>query len=488
MKSRLLQNISYAISANIISLGISLVLSFFIPKILGVEEYGYWQLYSLIISYAGFFHLGMIDGIYLKLGGKEYGEVDEKLYHRVFWLFAGFVGCGAAAALLSFGLLGLQEDTMTVYTGAVAAVCLVLVYTYFDMIMQATNRIRESSRLMIAFKISYFILVVSAFGAGFRSYKSMITADILSKCVVAGLAVKCCWNIFFGKAKRRTGRDRVGPALGEITSAISSGIREMAQDTGTGINLMLANVAGMLVTGITRFFIVGYWDIETFGNISIAMTIANLLFAFMSTLSVVFFPVLKRMTRQRTMEIYIPMRVSMSAVLFVLMAFYYPMNLVFSWWLPQYSMGLKYMALLFPMVIFESKSTLILNTYLKAENMEKCIFKANVLSVGVCAMLSYLFSHICHNLVLNVVSVVVVLGVKSLLLERYLMKKLGMKYGKMNGAEAALSGLFILITWNRPYIGGTLIYLIVLGMVYGLSYRKINESVKSFLSIFRERI
>ena len=39
-----LKNISYTFSANIIILLISGVLTLVVPKLLGPEEYGYWQL------------------------------------------------------------------------------------------------------------------------------------------------------------------------------------------------------------------------------------------------------------------------------------------------------------------------------------------------------------------------------------------------------------------------------------------------------------
>ena len=57
-------NILYSIVANFFNLLVSLILSFVVPKLLGVEQYGYWQLYTFYVSYTGFFHFGMADGVY----------------------------------------------------------------------------------------------------------------------------------------------------------------------------------------------------------------------------------------------------------------------------------------------------------------------------------------------------------------------------------------------------------------------------------------
>ncbi|MCI8375947.1 MAG: hypothetical protein HFI29_11020 [Lachnospiraceae bacterium] len=467
MRKNILKNISYAIGANIISLGLSLILSFFIPKILGVEEYGYWQLYSLIISYAGFFHLGMIDGIYLKLGGKRYSEINKELYHTIFVIFMLIISVCLVIAIGVFCSLNLSPDNKIVYIASGIAISFVLIYTYFDMIMEATNRIEDSSKLIVFFKISYFILVISVFILGYRSYKGMIVADILSKILVAVIAIRRCIDIL----KADLGNSRAASL-------------EIVDNTRSGINLMLANIAGMLVTGITRFFIVGNWDMMVFGNISIALAIANLLFAFMSTLSVVFFPILRRADAQMTKNIYYPIRTIIVVGLFFMIGFYYPFKLIIEMWLPQYQMGLRYMALLFPMVIFESKSTLIFNTYLKNYNEEKAIFKVNIISVGICLVCSGLFASILHNLVLTVVSIVVVLIVKSFLLEINVCRLIDKSYLLNNLQEVVLSFIFIFISWYIDEFIGVALYFSAFAVYIILNKKFVINNIKEFLALF----
>lgn len=45
-----------------------------------MEEYGYCQLHLFYSSYVGFLHFGWNDGIYLRYGGKNYIELDKKLF------------------------------------------------------------------------------------------------------------------------------------------------------------------------------------------------------------------------------------------------------------------------------------------------------------------------------------------------------------------------------------------------------------------------
>ncbi|HFD1829688.1 TPA: hypothetical protein QFL99_002613, partial [Enterococcus faecium] len=69
--NQFLRNISYALSANLVVLFISVILNLFVPKYVGVQQYSMWQLYLFYSSYTGFFPLGWIDGISLKYAGEE---------------------------------------------------------------------------------------------------------------------------------------------------------------------------------------------------------------------------------------------------------------------------------------------------------------------------------------------------------------------------------------------------------------------------------
>jgi len=79
------KNLYYTVAANFATLGISVLLNLFVPKLLGVTEYSYWQLYVFYSSYVGFLHFGWIDGIYLKIGGEEYKDIDKRSLGSQFW-------------------------------------------------------------------------------------------------------------------------------------------------------------------------------------------------------------------------------------------------------------------------------------------------------------------------------------------------------------------------------------------------------------------
>ncbi len=83
MKSKiinLIKNFTYILTANLISLLIATLIVLIVPKLIGVEDYGYWQVYLFYVSYVVFMHFGWSDGIYLRYGGKQYKELDKRLF------------------------------------------------------------------------------------------------------------------------------------------------------------------------------------------------------------------------------------------------------------------------------------------------------------------------------------------------------------------------------------------------------------------------
>lgn len=77
----LIKNLGAAFAAQGISFLASVVMSLLVPKILGVVEYGYWQLFIFYTNYVGFFHFGLNDGVYLLNGGVPRGQINKSSIH-----------------------------------------------------------------------------------------------------------------------------------------------------------------------------------------------------------------------------------------------------------------------------------------------------------------------------------------------------------------------------------------------------------------------
>ena len=109
-----LKNMSIAFLAQGISLVMGVIQSLLVPKLLGVTQYGYWQLFIFYIGYVGFFHLGLNDGVYLINGGKSRDEIDKRLVFSLFvvtTVFQTVVAVIIAMCAISSGFLCLNSSS-----------------------------------------------------------------------------------------------------------------------------------------------------------------------------------------------------------------------------------------------------------------------------------------------------------------------------------------------------------------------------------------
>ena len=57
--------------SNIVVLIGGIVTGFLVPLVLGVNEYGYFKIYTLYLTYTSLLHFGFVDGLLLINAGKN---------------------------------------------------------------------------------------------------------------------------------------------------------------------------------------------------------------------------------------------------------------------------------------------------------------------------------------------------------------------------------------------------------------------------------
>lgn len=176
----------------------------------------------------------------------------------------------------------------------------------------------------------------------------MYYAKVLSLVVVTIISIYLCRRLLV-------------PSFGSLAQILT----EAKKNIIVGSQLMVAYLAGMLILGVVRYGISIGWDVTTFGKVSLSLSISNFLIAFISAISIVFFPILKRMNEENRIHVYKPIRLGLDCILLGLLLLYYPLQLILSWWLPQYTDSLLYLSVLFPICLFDSKLHILVNTYFK---------------------------------------------------------------------------------------------------------------------------
>lgn len=463
---KIIKNLSYSLSSNLISLIISTLVVLIVPKAIGVNEYGYWQLYLFYISYVGFFHFGWADGIYLRYAGKEYEELDKKLLFSQFWmLFILQVIIMVTIFILTY--VNINDSNKSLIFNMMALNCiLVIPRTMIGFILQITNRIKEYSILTLVDRVVYCVLIITLLVFKYNKFDLIIIADIIGKLVGLIYSIYCCRDIVFKKS-----------------CLFYFDFKEAYDNISVGIKLLLANIASMLIIGIVRFGIEKAWSVSVFGKVSLTISICNMIMVFINAVSIIVFPMLCKLDKDELKNAYNLIKNVLTIAIFGILILFYPVRYLLQIWLPQYQDSLKYMALLFPMCLYEAKMLLLINSYFKTLRKEKIILIVNSITVFISIISTCIVIGIMKNLNLGILSIVLLLAFRSILSELLLSRILNIKVKLDIYLELIMTAIFIMGAWSFSSYVGMIIYTIAYIVFIIIKRKDIFNNIRKIKSL-----
>lgn len=451
-KKKFIKSVSYTLSSNLTSFFINAFILLAVPKIIGSVEYGYFQYYTLIATYAAYFHFGVCDGMVLKYSGQNYTSLDLKKLSMQYRLI---VSESTFLFLIGQILLGfinrINSDKIYLFRLFLFIIICVNTRVFSSCILQSVSRFKEYSRVIIIEKVIYIIFLIAALLLGTRDYHILVLGDVIGKLSAGLLGAYYCRDLIFTKG-----------------SPIKEAFTELADNFKIGIFILISNLSSLLITGAIQLFVENRWDIETFGKVSLSFNISKMLMLVINAVSFVLLPFLRNINEKKLPEMYSKIRMPLMSVLICLLLSYYPMKIVLELWLPKYNDSIFYASLLFPMCLFESKTAMLINTYLKVLRKEKWLCFANLITV----ILSFIFSlftvYVLNNLLITVLLIPILFAIRCLLLERPLAKLLNISVMKEAITEVIIALVFIAFNYFLPiwiaftlYLSVVIIYLIL---------------------------
>ena len=361
---KILKDIFKVALSNITTILSGVVVGFLVPKILSVEGYGLYKTFTLYASYLGLFTLGMVDGIVLKYGAKNYNELDRSQFRAYFkWcmLLQGFFTLSAVVASVIIGgdygfilmLLGLNL-LATNFLG------------YFQQISQITQRFNEYSIrkvllsvFSIVFVIVLFLLYKNGYAISFRLYGGG---------VVSFNFILLMWYFFtyrdicFGKGL---------PLLGSFRRVLGL----MAE----GLPLMFANLSSILVLSLDRQFVNVLFTTTEYAIYAFAYSMMSLVAVATSAISMVLYPFLKRMDVGQFKDAYNKFLILITVFVFGMASCFYPLRIIVEWILPKYIDSLQIFKIIIPGVAISSAIHVIMHNYYKTLGQNKKYFNINLI-------------------------------------------------------------------------------------------------------------
>lgn len=451
---KVIKDIALAFLSQGISTLSSIVLSLLLPKLLGVREYGYWQLLLFYMSYAGFLHFGLNDGLYLEKGGQTRSKIDKKSVNSQFIVSLLFQGIIAVAVFIVALIGPFEEERAFVLTIFSIAFLLTNASSLLGFIFQAMNETPLFSLSCVIETFSLFCVFVLLMIARVNVVEPYLAVYLISKVFRLGYC-------FFHA------RDFIQAGLYAPKESLELSLHSI----NIGIKLMVSNIMSQLILGCVRFFIDANWGIEVFSIVSFSISIASLFLTFLSQVSMVFFPNLKQTSSDNLKKVFVMMRDGLDIILPAVYILFGPIVVILNTWLPQYAKSLELFSILFPICVFDGKMDIVGTTFFKVLRQEKRLLRINAAAFTISALLTIVGTYIFHSVELTLAGVMLVLGIRSTYSELMVTKILGVETTRLGFIALALSTVFVAIAQITKPLTASLLFSVIY-LIYLLFNKK----------------
>lgn len=352
---KLLKSIFGVAMSNIANFGTSFIIGFVLPAILSVAAYGSYRQYVLYISFTYLFNLGFNDGIYIKYGGKERGELDQKTIsaeHNFIHVFQMMM----FIVMTAYGMW--QQDWILIFFSFTTLFNSLI--TYHQNLLQATGQFSTYSRgniLKSAFNI--ILLLIAVFLIQSKSYVLYIIINVIS---FAFLYVFYELNYFRQFGFHLTWQPADKFHLFKV-----------------GFFVLIANMS-LTFVGNTGNWVINWWfPIEQFAQYSFQNSVLNVILLVVNAVGMVFYNVISRNSDQSIMQ-YIK---TMCIVLGIGSGiFYFVFDMIIQQFLPNYIPAISLLAITFISIPYIMLSRILFANLYKAHRPETKYFRDSLIYAG----------------------------------------------------------------------------------------------------------
>jgi len=437
-----IRNTMYVIFAQLLNLVFGITKGLILPIILGVSNFGYWQVYVLYSAYLGVFSFGFNDGIYLIYSKYNYDELPKPLFRSSIRLFLlmQFIITGLLFLLLIFEKDLNKKSALTWTIINIPIIGLTGVLTY---ILQITNQVKKYSVFITVDKILIlvFIYIILLFKSD--NYLIVIIADTMSRFLVLILLAYSCRDIILGK--------------GIIYKKVFSEFVIIVQ---AGLKLMFSNLIGMIILGLGRIIVERFESIQNYAYYSFAISTTGIVLNFINAVGLVIYPTFSRMDESKHNKYMVYLNEIICIIIYALLILYFPIVYIVNTVLIEYKSILIYLPFIFGTIFVQAKMQIIVNLYYKLLRLEKSMLKANINGL-ILAVIMIIPSYIAYRSVLSIaVSTLLAMIIRLYISELEIKRYLGIKNYSMMILELLYLTIFIILAYNFS-INSLVIYILL---------------------------
>ena len=445
-------------------LALSFITGFILPKIMGPEEFGYWQIYLFYLGYLNLFGLGLNDGIGLFYGGYEYERLPFQRIRasmRVFFIYLIIVTVALFAAV-SFARDPTRQEIYQVLALSVPSICLQCIVLTVFLSVGKTGVYNVVNLLLKVLATVAYVLLLSFHLS--RSEDVML-ADFGVRIFVTVICLVLGRRFLFGKAE-----------------PIRIGLREFWEKCRYGLNITFALIAASFMPVAGRTIVEWNESAYVYGQYAFAMSILHIIVTFTSTAGTVIFPFLKRLSEEKLPEYYKKFSFICSFLIYIAWFAYIPVVWIVRYFMKEYIPVLSYLYILLAMCLPLGRSQQLLTSYFKAYRMEKAYLILNI--VGVLAMMGITAGSyfIFHSIISVAISTTVTMTIWCLCAELYLYHNVG---GNFSWKDKLIEFIMMLMFVVSSSFGSLVLFILIYGLSFGCL---LLLDRKRYLQLLKEKI
>lgn len=466
-KEKIKKNIFFSFLSQFCFLIFSIIMSLILPKLIGVTEFAYWQLFIFYSSYVGFGHLGITDGIYLKIGGKNIDGLDKKLVSSNFWsmIFIQVV-IFVSISLMSFNYV---DDSNRKFVLLLTGIYLIFANAnwFMEFVFQAVDDIKTYSFLTISSRLYFMIFLFVDIFLRNGSFIYFVEFFVLSQFIAT----------LYGLYKLRK-------VIFSFSSNVIKSLKEVFSTAKAGIKVTISNTVSILILGIGQFAIDDKWGINSFGKLAFAFSLTTFILQFVSQFSMVFFPALRKVNRSNRKKFFKCFHRVLNFVLPFILVLYIPIKIIMDLWMPQYKISFYWLAFLLPICIFDGKMNMLFSVSYKVEREEIKLLRNNIISLIVSFILIVISVYIFKVKTLVTVSITVAVFIRSYLSEF----DLSLKFKDMEALKKSnLEIIYVIFYYVLLFINND--YLIFIGTIILYFFFCFDKSIfKEIITNFKKKL
>ena len=454
-KKKMLSGMLAVILSQAISVAVSLIMGFIVPKFIDEYQYSYWQTFLLYYGYVPLLNIGLLDGFALRYAKYNYDELNKPIacsFFRTLMLWMTIM-CSVICVLAT---IFAQNEYKFIFIIIGLSGIIRYFWSYNYILFQTTERMNLYARYTIVQRVVYCIVIVILLLCQVNNFIWFCLAELIGELAAAILSTRHNKGLFFGKG-----------------ISLKENFQEIKLNIAGGLFLLLANLASNFLIGGAKMVIQWRWDALVFGKLSFSFSLTNIFLTFVTAISVVLFPSLKRMNEEELPNLYGKIRNTLSLIFFVAMLAYFPLCAILEIWLPKYTVSLPYLGILLPLTIFSSKVSLLTNNYLKAYRKEKILLCVNLISVAIGMSLFCISAYLFSNMELLLYCVVLTLMLRSIISECIVMRLINKVYIKEFIIELIMTIAFMLIVEFLSRWIGLAVYAAIVAVYLLINYKNI---------------